>query len=173
MKEGGIQLRNQKSAGARFAWTVLVAVGLMSMSNAAYAQTIGTTSAPLNLYTSSLLGQAKGAVNHTATKVSTSSLAVKDSKPSNGNNVFAKVDVKATSWTSGGGLNTQTEERIRFGGGSWSLWHTYSNTSTNMVGYGTIQGSPYTTTIYTKLCEDRGIWHSDPCVTKSQSFYAY
>lgn len=166
-------MRKQKSAGARFAWTVAITVGLLSMSNAAYAQSIGTDSAPLNLYTSSLLGQAKGSVNHNATQVSTSSLAVKDSQPSNGNNVFAKVDVKATTWTSAGGYNTQTEERIRFSSGSWSTFHTYSNTTKNMVSYGYIQGSPYTTTIYTKLCEDRGIWHADPCVTKTQSFYAY
>ncbi len=143
------------------------------MSSAVYAQTIGTDSAPLNLYTSSLLGQAKGSVNHNATQVWTSSLAVRDSQPSNGNNVFAKVDVKATSWTSASGYSTQTTERIRYSGGSWSSWHTYSNTTANMVGYGYIMGYPYTTTISTKLCEDRGIWQADPCATVSQSFYAY
>lgn len=166
-------MRNQKSAGARFAWTVAIAVGMLSLSSAAYAQTIGTSSAPLNLYSGSLLGQAKGSVNHNASQVMTSSLAVRDSQPSNGNNVFAKADVNATSWTSGGGNNTQTTERIRYSGGNWSSWHTYANTTANMVGYGYILGSPYTTTIYTKLCEDRGIWHSDPCATVSQSFYAY
>lgn len=166
-------MKKRQSAGARFAAVAMITVGLLGAATAAHAQSIGTKTSPMSLYDgTTVLARGAGDTNRSGTNFVTSNMALKDMK-SNGNKVFLEVWTKS-NYMLDSGLGLQfyyaSESRWKSTKTDSGTWVDVASVTKSIAPAGTLIVQGKTTTIITKLCEDRGIFVSDPCKQVSQSF---
>jgi len=166
-------MKKNQTAGARFAAVALVTVSLLGAATAAHAQSIGTKTSPMSLYEgTTLLARGAGDTNRSGSNFVTSNMSQKD-MTANGNKVFLEVWTKSNYWLdSGTGVVVYYASQSRWkstktDSGSWV---DSSSVTKSIAPAGTLVTSGKTTTIITKLCEDRGLFVGDPCKQVSQSF---